>query len=132
MDSIDKEVETLIKQFVNGYDDVELVPYGWRALSFKKNIIVAAVINRKCYPVADTSIYYSYNKPVCAIIKTSNREYILWWEFKESSTTYRGLYEFLNLVSVAEGKLNRRIIEDIKKSIKSFFVKDLQENKGEN
>lgn len=130
MDNTDKLVEELLKQFVNGDEDVELVPYGWSSpFSFKKNLNIAATINRKCYPLAGAIIYYSYNKPVCAIINTSNRKYLLWWEFRESSTTYRGLYEFLNYHGIAKGKLNRRVIEDIKKSYKSFFVNQLKENK---
>lgn len=134
MNTFDKcYVEKLLKQFINGYDNVELVPYGWSSpFSFKKNVNVAATINRKCFPVAYATIYYSYNSPVCAIIKVADIQYLLWWDFRESSTTYRGLYEFLNYHNIAKGKLNRRIIEDLKKSDKSFFVKDLKEDKGEN
>lgn len=74
--------------------------------------------------VAGFRIYYSYGKPVCAIIYGMPVITLVWWKFRESSTTYRGLYEFLNFIGVAEGKLSRRIIEQIKQSTNSLFVKE--------
>lgn len=97
------------------YDDI--------VLSFKKNCISTIFMKDKGKDVAGYRIYYSYGKPVCAIIYGLPVRTLVWWKFRESSTTYRGLYEFLNFTGIAEGRLNRRDIEQIKKSTNSLFVK---------
>lgn len=129
MDNVNKEVEALLRQILTSCGNLEFVLYGWITLSFRRNIDVSMDVVQAGKSIAYVRAYYSYDNPVCAIVHTASGKYILWWDFRESSTTYRGLYEFLNWHGIAKGKLNRRIIEDIKKSYKSFFVNQLKENK---
>lgn len=129
---MDNYVYDIIKQFVNNASHVSVEYTYTKHFSFRKNKLCGGTITRNGIPVLFVETYYSYNAPVCMVIKSNRGKCVLWWDFVESSTTYRGLYEFLNFTKIAEGKLNRRIIEDLKKSDKSFFVKDLKEDKGEN
>jgi hypothetical protein len=98
------------------YDDI--------TLSFHKNTVSTIMMRDNGKDVAGFRIYSSYGKPVCAIVYGLPVKTIVWWKFRESSTTYRGLYEFLNFTGTAEGKLNRHTIEQIKQLINSVFVKE--------
>lgn len=104
------------------YDDI--------VLSFKKNILSTVTMVKGGFSVAYMRIYYSYGKPVCAVVNTQSSQTLVWWEFIESSTTYRGLYEFLNRTKIMEGKLNRNIIKELKQLENSVFVKEKTNEMG--
>lgn len=120
-------MDKVVKQILDACgleDTTRFCHYNDEVLSFKKNIISTVVMDKGGTSVAYMQIYYSYGKPVCAIVDTPATNNIVWWEFRESSTTYRGLYEFLNRTNTLGGKLNRNIINGLKQSSNSVFIKE--------
>lgn len=118
-------MDKVVKQILDACgleDTTRFGHYDDEVLSFKKNIMSTVVMDKGGTSVAYMCIYYSYGKPVCAIVDTPSTNNIVWWEFRESSTTYRGLYEFLNRTHTLGGKLNRNIINGLKQSPNSIFI----------
>lgn len=120
-------MDKVVKQILDACgleDTTRFHYYDDEVFSFKKNIMSTVVMDKGGTSVAYMRIYYSYGKPVCAIVDTPFTNNIVWWEFRESSTTFRGLYEFLNRTRILEGKLNRNCINSLKQSPNSVFIKE--------
>lgn len=120
-------MDKIVKQILDACgleDTTRFMHYNDEVLSFKKNIMSTLVMDKGGTSVAYMHIYYSYGKPVCAIVDTPSTKNIVWWEFRESSTTYRGLYEFLNRTRTLGGKLNRNVINGLKQASNSVFIKE--------
>lgn len=118
-------MDKVVKQILDACGLEDTTRFGYyddEVLSFKRNIMSTVVMDKGGTIVARIRIYYSYGKPVCAIVDTASSNNIVWWDFRESSTTYRGLYEFLNRTNIKLGHLNRNDIKMLKQTPDTIFI----------
>lgn len=123
MDKLDNVIKQIL--VVCNLEDVGIIRYYNKvALSFKKNIIYnfSTVCRDGNLINVHIQLYCSYGEPVCARVDTITSHKIIWWNFRESSTTYRGLYEFLNRTHTIDGKLNRSTIKEFKRAPNALFL----------